>query len=91
MNQRTKILLGLLGLLLLVLGWVLWRNSQQTESGTAELSPVEQTLTTRLKQLEAVDFSLDVLNSEAFQGYRQYGELPVKVGSSGRRNPFQPF
>jgi hypothetical protein len=91
-EKRTKILLLALLVLLIVLAGI-WLG-RSGASGTLQgktVSPLEQSLTQRIQALEAVDFSLKVLELPGFQNFEQSGEVPVQAESSGRDNPFAPF
>ncbi len=92
MNKRSKILLSVLGVVLVVfIGVLIWQGASSSEEATPEQSPLERSLSNRIEQLESVDFSLQVLDSEKFQNFSQYGDVPVQPSNQGRSNPFASF
>lgn len=92
MNQRTKTLLIVLGVLLVILVAVFWWQSQAGEEQAGpEKSSLEQNFAQRLKQLKATNFDLDIVDSPEFRAFKQYGDIPVVADQKGRANPFAGF
>lgn len=43
------------------------------------------------KQIESIKLDSSILDSSLFKSLKIYGEIPIKIESFGRDNPFSPF
>lgn len=94
-RKKILLLLGLLGAAVIGGLYYVYGTGNSTGSG-AQTDAVTQRLHTDLNEVNAVGDALlpsldSLLGDPRFQELKQFGELPVEQGPTGRKNPFLPF
>jgi len=88
MDSQTRLLSILLIFVGLVGGYAVYSGSSAGESG---IPPLTTDTKDTLTQFKDVRFNFAVFDSQNLKTLRQFGEVPVSPGSTGKVDLFAPF